>query len=129
GGHKRRIRTGIRYVNGFCVVSGRNVMGTEMLEVSLLGVGTVLRLERDAWSMVKRPRQATNEHAPPPIYLQICKFPDVLSLFRFRTEIYPINPLAHSTQPNLILPTKPANPTSQKQYVQAERHRPTHTPN
>ena len=37
-----------------------------MLEVSLLGVGTVLRLERDAWSMVKRPRQATNEYAPSP---------------------------------------------------------------
>ena len=36
-----------------------------MLEVSLLGVGTVLRLERDAWSMVKRLRQATNEYAPP----------------------------------------------------------------
>ena len=25
----------------------------KMLDVSLLGVGTVLRLERDAWSMVK----------------------------------------------------------------------------
>ena len=37
-----------------------------MLEVSLLGVGTVLRLERDAWSMVKWLRQATNEYAPPP---------------------------------------------------------------
>ena len=28
-------------------------MSAQMLEVSLLGVGTVLRLERDAWSMVK----------------------------------------------------------------------------
>ena len=36
-----------------------------MLEVPLLGVGTVLRFERGAWSMLKRPRQATNEHAPP----------------------------------------------------------------
>ena len=44
---------------------GRNVMSTSLLEVSLLGVGTVLRLERDAWSMVKRLRQATNEYAPP----------------------------------------------------------------
>ena len=34
--------------------------------VSLLGIGTVLRLERDVWSMVKRLRQATNEYAPPP---------------------------------------------------------------
>ena len=31
----------------------KNVMGAQMLEVSLLGVGTVLPLERDAWSMVK----------------------------------------------------------------------------
>ena len=31
----------------------KNVMSAQMLEVSLLGVGTVLRLERDAWSMVK----------------------------------------------------------------------------
>ena len=29
------------------------VMSAQMLKVSLLGVGTVLRLERDAWSMVK----------------------------------------------------------------------------
>ena len=31
----------------------RTVMSAKMLEVSLLGVVTVLRLERDAWSMVK----------------------------------------------------------------------------
>ena len=41
-------------------------MSTSLLEVSLLGVGTVLRLERDAWSMVKRLRQATNEYTPAP---------------------------------------------------------------
>jgi len=35
-----------------------------MLEVSLLGVGTVLRPEKDAWSMAKWLRQATNEYAP-----------------------------------------------------------------
>ena len=34
-----------------------------MLEVSLLGVGTVLRLERGAWSMVKCLRKAINECA------------------------------------------------------------------
>ena len=39
-------------------------MTAQMLKVSLLGVGTVLRLERDGWSMVKRLRQATNEYAP-----------------------------------------------------------------
>ena len=31
----------------------KNVMSAQMLEVSLLGVGTMLRLERDAWSMLK----------------------------------------------------------------------------
>ena len=30
-----------------------SVVSAQMLEVSLLGVGTVLRLERDAWLMVK----------------------------------------------------------------------------
>ena len=39
-------------------------MSAQLLEVSLLGVGTVLRLERNAWSMVKWLRQATNEYAP-----------------------------------------------------------------
>ena len=43
-------------------------MSAQMLEVSLLGLGTALRLERDAWSMVKLLliRQATNGYAPPP---------------------------------------------------------------
>ena len=41
--------------NSFYVVYGRKalVMGACMLEASLLGVGTVLHLEKDAWSMVK----------------------------------------------------------------------------
>ena len=43
---------------------------TQMLEVSLLGVGTALRLETDAWSTIKDLRSAPNEHAskpsPPP---------------------------------------------------------------
>ena len=42
-----------------------NVMNAEMLEVSLLRVGTVLRLERDAWSMVKMSK-ASNKGVPPP---------------------------------------------------------------
>ena len=29
------------------------MLSAEMLEVSLIGVGTVLRLEGDGWSMVK----------------------------------------------------------------------------
>ena len=41
-------------------------MSAQTLEACLLGVGKVLRLERDAWSMVERQRQATNEYAPPP---------------------------------------------------------------
>ena len=35
-----------------------------MLGGSLLGVGTVLRLDRDAWSVVKRLKPTTNEYAP-----------------------------------------------------------------
>ena len=44
-------------------------MSAQMLEVSLLGIGTVLRLERDAWSMVKWLRRVTNEYAPPRVYV------------------------------------------------------------
>ena len=36
-----------------------------MLGMSLLGVGTVLRLDWDAWSITKRPRQATIEYPSP----------------------------------------------------------------
>ena len=71
----RRNRTGIRYVEGSCGIYRTNVMSTSMLEMSLLGVGTVPHLERDAWSMVKRQRQATNEYAPVPsthVYFQNC---------------------------------------------------------
>ena len=42
-------------------------MSAQMLEVSLFGVGTVLRLERNAWSMMKWLNQATNEYAPSPL--------------------------------------------------------------
>ena len=38
---------------GDTYVTCRNVMSAQMLEVSRLGVGTVLRLERDAWAMLK----------------------------------------------------------------------------
>ena len=48
---------GDRISNRFYVVPGilygKSVMSAEMLEVSLVGVGTVLRLERDTWSMAK----------------------------------------------------------------------------
>ena len=62
----------MRQAEGFYVICGRNALSTQMLEVSLLGVGTVLRLERDAWSMVKLLRQATNVHTHllPPPYLR-----------------------------------------------------------
>ena len=36
-----------------CNIYRKNVMSAQMLGVSLSGVGTVLRLGRDAWSMVK----------------------------------------------------------------------------
>ena len=44
---------GDKISKSFYVTYGKNVMSAQMLEVSLLGVGTMLRLERDAWSMVK----------------------------------------------------------------------------
>ena len=31
----------------------------------------LLHIERDAWSMVKRLKQATNEHAPPPLLVRL----------------------------------------------------------
>ena len=49
----------------FCAMHGKNVLSIQMLEVSLLGVGAVLRLERDTRSTVKWQRQATNEYLPP----------------------------------------------------------------
>ena len=42
-------------------------MSAEMLEVPLLGVGTVLYLERDAWPMAKFSRKTTNEYPPCPV--------------------------------------------------------------
>ena len=44
---------GDRLCKNFHVVCGKSAMSAQMLEVSLTGVGTVLRLERDAWPMVK----------------------------------------------------------------------------
>ena len=46
-------RKGIRLAKSFHVLDGNNLLSAQRLEVSLLGVETVLRLERDAWSMVK----------------------------------------------------------------------------
>ena len=66
-----------------CLVYGRNVMSASMLEVSLFRVGTVLRLERDAWPMAKYLRQATSEYAPPhrPGHDSILRWLFLLALF------------------------------------------------
>ena len=37
----------------FYVLYGKIVVSAQLTEVPLLGVGTVFRLERDTWSMVK----------------------------------------------------------------------------
>ena len=57
----------------FFVCSTRQYMGNPLpvmiaqaLEVPLQGVGSVLRLERDALPMVERPRQAPMSNPPPP---------------------------------------------------------------
>ena len=58
-------RTSKRFL---CNIYGKTVMGAQMLAVSPSGAGTVLRLQRDAWSMVKWLRQANKwVHAPPPL--------------------------------------------------------------
>ena len=44
---------------------GNNVINAQLSEMFLLGVETVLRLERDAWSMVKWLWRATNQYPPP----------------------------------------------------------------
>ena len=44
-------------------------MSAQILEVPLLGVGTVLRLDRGARSMVKWLRASKNEYPPPPSQL------------------------------------------------------------
>ena len=48
-----------------------HVVSVQVLKVSLFGVGTVFRLERDAWSMFKRLRQAASGYAPPPLSLRL----------------------------------------------------------
>ena len=58
------------------------VMTAHMLEVSWR-VGTVLRLERDAWSMVKLLRQATNE--PPPAHS--CRLKNLSGVSNFRLKV------------------------------------------
>ena len=56
GGHRWRNRKGIRTATYIYGIYGNNAMNAQMLKVSLQGErsgGTVLRLERVAWSMVK----------------------------------------------------------------------------
>ena len=51
GGHRRLNRKGIRLAKSVYVIYGNNAMSAQLWEVSLLGVGTVLLLERDGqWS-------------------------------------------------------------------------------
>ena len=53
----------------------RNAVSTSLVEMSLSGVGTVLRLEGDPWPMVKRLRQATNEYVPPSLHTSLVRRP------------------------------------------------------
>lgn len=49
GGDRRRNRKGVRCVKDSCVMHRNNAMGAQVMEVSPLGVGTMLRLERETW--------------------------------------------------------------------------------
>ena len=53
GGHRRRNRKEIILTKCFRILFENNAMNAQLLEGSLLVVGTVLRLGRDAWSTVK----------------------------------------------------------------------------
>ena len=64
GGHRRRNRKGIRLAKRFPLVNGNSVTSAQLLEVSIVRVGTMLRLESGAWSMVKRVKGATIEPHP-----------------------------------------------------------------
>ena len=35
------------------VIYGNNILSAQLLEVTLLGLGTMVLIERDSWSMVK----------------------------------------------------------------------------
>ena len=56
-----------------------------MLEVSLLGAGAVPRLETEAWSMLRRVRQATNEYASSLLPLPPSPLGVIFVFSRYRT--------------------------------------------
>ena len=47
-----------------CSIGSKNVMSTQMLEVSLQRVGTMLGLERDAYSMEKKTKASKESVRP-----------------------------------------------------------------
>ena len=53
GGYRRRNGKGIRQANVFLCDIWKHVLSTYMLDVSLLVVETVVRLEGGAWSVVE----------------------------------------------------------------------------
>ena len=55
---EQKVVPGMLYMEETCLTP-------ERWRFLFLGVGTVLRLERAVWSMVKWQRQAANEYAPP----------------------------------------------------------------
>lgn len=50
-GHIQQNRGGVKYLEDFRVMYGINVVGTQMLDVSLLGVGTPPCLERTPYGI------------------------------------------------------------------------------
>ena len=77
-----------------------------MLGVSLIGVGTVLRFERGAWSMVKRLRQATNEYAPPPLRLHFLFFVLIAGVVERQGDVPPPVTMYHFFRNFLVVSTK-----------------------
>ena len=58
---RRRNRAGIGCANSFYAIRGRNVMSAQILEVSLLGVGTVLPPSRKGCVVNGQMTKASNQ--------------------------------------------------------------------
>ena len=77
-----------------------NVMSAETLDVPLTGVGTVLRLERDAWSMVTRRMPSTNEHPAHPLLFVIFSQLSVLNSANEMLSTPPCTKLRETERPS-----------------------------
>ena len=89
GGHRRRNREGIRQAKYFylvCYIWEKNLMSAQMLEVSLLGVGTALIFERDAVNGQTTKASNKNGNHPPHLSIDLTT-PEIKSINWRRSSI------------------------------------------